>query len=97
MDTWYDVISYFESDEFKVDDPNFHLIIWLVFISLWYHYSIIIELLNKVWQRCLFYTISDRNIGNRSKRESMHCTGSKSFAQISFENVRSNNNNTQNI
>ena len=34
MDTWYDVISYFESNEFKVDDPNFHLIIWFVFISI---------------------------------------------------------------
>ena len=34
MDAWYDVISYFESDDFKVDDPNFHLVIWFVFISI---------------------------------------------------------------
>ena len=34
MDAWYDVISYFEPDDFKVDDPNFHLVIWFVFISI---------------------------------------------------------------
>ena len=34
MDAWYDVISYFKSDDFKVDDPNFHLFIWFVFISI---------------------------------------------------------------
>ena len=43
---------------------------------------------------CFFQDISDRNAENRGQRESIHRTGSKSYSQISYENVSSNSKNS---
>jgi hypothetical protein len=45
--------------------------------------------------KCLFQRISNKNARNWGQRVSIHCTGSKSFSQISYENVRSNSSNMQ--